>query len=218
MVSTLCTVPARTPRPRGLRPRPIGCVSGRADYDRHKGTPLGIPVRRLRLAQRATGQSIGGVSTPSARGEVPRSDDTSAGRAVGGTSVLNRFCFFINVGLAAVAMLVAGVFGHLTSGLRLLLGLLNALLVRRSAEWSCKEHPLNGRWPRSASRLAIITILRSDHIPARWIERLSSGWQFLPCCSLAAWPAGLKKHALRPGNRIYLILQTKSEGRSASDD
>lgn len=73
--------------------------------------------------------------------------------------------FFINVGLAAVAMLVAGVFGHLTVGmflgLGLLLGLLNALLVRRSAESiTAKEHPLKRSMAlNSASRLAIITIL-----------------------------------------------------------
>lgn len=62
-------------------------------------------------------------------------------------------------------MLVAGVFGHLTVGmflgLGLLLGLLNALLVRRSAESiTAKEHPLKRSMAlNSASRLAIITIL-----------------------------------------------------------
>lgn len=98
--------------------------------------------------------------------------------------------FFINVGLAAVAMLVAGVFGHLTVGmflgLGLLLGLLNALLVRRSAESiTAKEHPLKRSMAlNSASRLAIITILGLiiAYIsgPLDWAS--CSGWHSSRCC------------------------------------
>lgn len=73
--------------------------------------------------------------------------------------------FIISVGLTAVAMLAAGFAGHLMVGVffgvGLLLGLLNALLVRRSVESiTAKEHPLKSSMAlNSASRLAIITII-----------------------------------------------------------
>jgi hypothetical protein len=73
--------------------------------------------------------------------------------------------FVISVGVTAVAMLVAGLFGHLMVGvffgIGLLLGLLNALLVRRSVEAiTARDHPLKRSMAlNSASRLAIITIV-----------------------------------------------------------
>jgi hypothetical protein len=73
--------------------------------------------------------------------------------------------FVISVGITAVAMLAAGLFGHLLVGvffgIGLLLGLLNALLVRRSVEAiTARDHPLKRSMAvNSASRLAIITIV-----------------------------------------------------------
>ena len=71
----------------------------------------------------------------------------------------------ISVGITAVAMLAAGLSGHLMVGvffgIGLLLGLLNALLVQRSvASITAREHPLKSSMAiNTASRLAIITIL-----------------------------------------------------------
>lgn len=73
--------------------------------------------------------------------------------------------FIASVVLTAVAMLIAGLSGHLMVGVflgvGLLFGLLNALLVRRSVESiTAKEHVLKSSMAlNSASRLAIITIL-----------------------------------------------------------
>jgi hypothetical protein len=73
--------------------------------------------------------------------------------------------FLISVGITAVALLAAGWWGHLMVGvffgIGLLLGLLNALLVRRSVESiTAREHPLKMSMAlNTASRLAIITIL-----------------------------------------------------------
>jgi hypothetical protein len=73
--------------------------------------------------------------------------------------------FVISVVLTAIAMLVAGFSGHVMVGVffgvGLLLGLLNALMVRRSVESiTSKDHPLKSSMAlNSASRLAIITIL-----------------------------------------------------------
>jgi ATP synthase I chain len=71
----------------------------------------------------------------------------------------------ISVGVTAVAMLAAGLYGHLMLGVffgvGLLLGLLNGLLVRRSvASITAKEHPLKSSMAlNSATRLAIITVV-----------------------------------------------------------
>jgi hypothetical protein len=73
--------------------------------------------------------------------------------------------FVISVLLTWVAMLAAGLSGHLMVGvyfgIGLLLGLLNALLVRRSVESiTSQAHPLKSSMAlNSASRLAIITIV-----------------------------------------------------------
>jgi len=73
--------------------------------------------------------------------------------------------FVISVVITAVAILAAGLSGHLMVGvffgIGLLLGLLNALLVRRSVESiTSRAHPLKRSMAlNSASRLAIITIL-----------------------------------------------------------
>lgn len=73
--------------------------------------------------------------------------------------------FVISVGITALAILAAGLSGHLMLGVffgvGLLLGLLNALLVRRSvASITAKEHPLKSSMAlNSATRLAIITVV-----------------------------------------------------------
>ena len=73
--------------------------------------------------------------------------------------------FAISVALTAVAILLAGLSGHLmvgvVLGVGLSLGLLNALLVRRSVESiTARDHPLKSSMAiNSASRLAAITIL-----------------------------------------------------------
>jgi dipeptide/tripeptide permease len=71
----------------------------------------------------------------------------------------------ISVAITAVAMLAAGLYGHLMVGVffgvGLLLGLLNALLVCRSVEAiTSRDHPLKRSMAlNSAFRLAIITIV-----------------------------------------------------------
>jgi hypothetical protein len=73
--------------------------------------------------------------------------------------------FLISVGITAVALFAAGLSGHLMVGVffgnGLLLGLLNALLVRRSVESiTAREHPLKSSMAlNTASRLAVITII-----------------------------------------------------------
>jgi len=73
--------------------------------------------------------------------------------------------FVISLVLTAAAMLAARLSGHLMIGVffgvGLLLGLLNAVLVRRSVESiTAKEQPLKSSMAlNSASRLAIITII-----------------------------------------------------------
>lgn len=73
--------------------------------------------------------------------------------------------FVISVALTAVAMFIAGLSGHVMVGLffgiGLLLGLLNALLVRRSVDAiTAQANPLKKSMAlNSASRLAIITVL-----------------------------------------------------------
>ncbi len=69
------------------------------------------------------------------------------------------------MGITAVAVLAAGLLGHpmvgVFFGIGLLLGLLNALLVRRSVESiTSQAHPLKRSMAaNSASRLAIITVI-----------------------------------------------------------
>jgi ATP synthase I chain len=73
--------------------------------------------------------------------------------------------FLISIGITAVAILAAALSGHLMVGVffgvGLLLGLLNALLVRRSVESiTAKDHPLKSSMAlNSATRLAIITVI-----------------------------------------------------------
>jgi hypothetical protein len=73
--------------------------------------------------------------------------------------------FVISVAITAVAIVAAGLSGHLMVGvffgIGLLLGLLNALLVRRSvALITAKEHPLKSSMAlNSATRLATITVI-----------------------------------------------------------
>ena len=71
----------------------------------------------------------------------------------------------LSIAVTAVAVVAAGLTGHLMVGVffgvGLLLGLLNALLVRRSvASITAKEHPLKSTMAlNSATRLAVITII-----------------------------------------------------------
>ena len=71
----------------------------------------------------------------------------------------------ISVAITAVAIVVAAFSGHpmvgVFFGVGLLLGLLNALLVRRSVDSiTAKDHPLKSSMAlNSATRLAIITII-----------------------------------------------------------
>lgn len=73
--------------------------------------------------------------------------------------------FVLSIAVTAVAVVVAGWTGHLMVGVffgvGLLLGLLNALLVRRSvASITAKEHPMKSSMAlNSATRLAIITVV-----------------------------------------------------------
>jgi hypothetical protein len=73
--------------------------------------------------------------------------------------------FVVSVVLTAVAMVAAELLGHLMIGvffgIGLLLGLLNALLVRRSVDAiTSQSHPLKRSMAiNSASRLAIITVV-----------------------------------------------------------
>lgn len=73
--------------------------------------------------------------------------------------------FAICVAITAVALVVAGLSGHLMVGVffgvGLLLGLLNAVLVRRSvASITAKDHPLKSTMAvNSATRLAVITVV-----------------------------------------------------------
>lgn len=73
--------------------------------------------------------------------------------------------FAICVAITAVAVVVAGMSNHLMVGVffgvGLLLGLLNAVLVRRSvASITAKDHPLKSTMAvNSATRLAVITVV-----------------------------------------------------------
>jgi ATP synthase I chain len=71
----------------------------------------------------------------------------------------------LSVAVTAAAVVAAGLAGHpmvgVFFGVGLLLGLLNALLVRRSVESiTAKDHPLKSTMAlNSASRLAVITVI-----------------------------------------------------------
>ena len=73
--------------------------------------------------------------------------------------------FVLSIAVTAVAVIAAGLAGHpmvgVFFGVGLLLGLLNALLVRRSvASITAKEHPLKSTMAlNSATRLAVITVI-----------------------------------------------------------
>jgi hypothetical protein len=130
--------------------------------------------------------------------------------------------FVISVALTAVAMLIAGFAGHLMVGvffgIGLLLGLLNALLVRRSVESiTAQDHPLKSSMAlNSASRLAIITIL--GLVIAFLFRPTGLGVVFglalfqVLLVAMTALPVWKKLRAGEPG------APTETEGRSASDD
>lgn len=73
--------------------------------------------------------------------------------------------FVISIGISAVAVVAAAFWSHLMLGVffggGLLLGLLNALLVRRSVDSiTSQDHPLKRSMAiNSASRLAVMTVI-----------------------------------------------------------
>ncbi|OBK52523.1 ATP synthase subunit I [Mycobacterium sp. 1081908.1] len=131
----------------------------------------------------------------------------------------------ISVAVTALAMLAAGFSGHLMLGVffgvGLLLGLLNALLVRRSvASITAKEHPLKSSMAlNSATRLAIITVIaliiayvfRPNGLGAMFGLAL---FQVLLVVSTAV-PVYKK---LRTGEPAASLGPDGSDGRSTSDD
>jgi dipeptide/tripeptide permease len=127
--------------------------------------------------------------------------------------------FAISVGLTAVAMLAAGLGGRLMLGVYfgvgLLLGLLNALLVRRSVQSiTAKDHPMKSSMAiNSATRLAIITIV--GLIIAFVFRPAGVGVLF----GLALFQVLLVLSTALP---VWKKLRTGTdgteEGRSASDD
>jgi hypothetical protein len=131
----------------------------------------------------------------------------------------------ISVGVTALAMLAAGLSGHLMLGVffgvGLLLGLLNALMVRRSvASITAKDHPLKSSMAlNSATRLAIITVValiiayvfRPNGLGAMFGLAL---FQVLLVVSTAV-PVWKK---LRTGEPAPAPGPEASDGRSTSDD
>lgn len=131
----------------------------------------------------------------------------------------------ISVAVTALAMLAAGLSGRLMLGVffgvGLLLGLLNALLVRRSvASITAKEHPLKSSMAlNSATRLAIITVIalviayvfRPNGLGAMFGLAL---FQVLLVVSTAV-PVYKK---LRTGEPAASLGPDGPDGRSTSDD
>ncbi|ORW96997.1 hypothetical protein AWB92_03740 [Mycobacterium sp. IEC1808] len=131
----------------------------------------------------------------------------------------------ISVAVTALAMLAAGLSGRLMLGVffgvGLLLGLLNALLVRRSvASITAKEHPLKSSMAlNSATRLAIITVIalviayvfRPNGLGAMFGLAL---FQVLLVVSTAV-PVYKK---LRTGEPAAALGPDGPDGRSTSDD
>ncbi|OBI43440.1 ATP synthase subunit I [Mycobacterium sp. E796] len=131
----------------------------------------------------------------------------------------------ISLAVTALAMLGAGLSGRLMLGVffgvGLLLGLLNALLVRRSvASITAKEHPLKSSMAlNSATRLAIITVIaliiayvfRPNGLGAMFGLAL---FQVLLVVSTAV-PVYKK---LRTGEPAASLGPDGSDGRSTSDD
>ncbi|OBI93561.1 ATP synthase subunit I [Mycobacterium sp. 1245805.9] len=131
----------------------------------------------------------------------------------------------ISVAVTALAMLAAGLSDRLMLGVffgvGLLLGLLNALLVRRSvASITAKEHPLKSSMAlNSATRLAIITVIaliiayvfRPNGLGAMFGLAL---FQVLLVVSTAV-PVYKK---LRAGEPAAALGPEGSDGRNTSDD
>ncbi len=136
--------------------------------------------------------------------------------------------FVISVGITALAMLAAGLLGHLMVGvffgLGLLLGLLNALLVRRSVESiTARDHPLKRSMAlNSVSRLAIITIVAL--IIAYVFRPAGLGAMFglalfqVLLVASTALPVWKKLRTGEPGPPSGLEGQAGTNGRTTSDD
>jgi dipeptide/tripeptide permease len=135
--------------------------------------------------------------------------------------------FVISVVLTALAMLVAGLAGHVMFGaffgVGLLLGLLNALLVRRSVETiTAVEHPLKRSMAlNSASRLAIITVI--GLVIAYLFKPAGLGVVFglalfqVLLVAATALPVWKKLRTQEPTTSDDALLQAP-EGSSTSDD
>ncbi|QNI08048.1 ATP synthase subunit I [Mycobacterium kubicae] len=139
--------------------------------------------------------------------------------------------FVICLALTAVAMLVAGFAGHVMVGvffgIGLLLGLLNALLVRRSVESiTAKEHPLKRSMAlNSASRVALITIIAL--IIAFIFRPAGLGVVFglalfqvllVASTALPVWKKLRTGEPAGVGDSAVLTGSEGTEGRSTSDD
>jgi dipeptide/tripeptide permease len=135
--------------------------------------------------------------------------------------------FAISVVLTALAMLAAGLAGHVKFGaffgVGLLLGLLNALLVRRSVETiTAVEHPLKRSMAlNSASRLAIITVI--GLIIAYLFKPAGLGVVFglalfqVLLVAATALPVWKKLRTPEPATSDDAVLKAP-EGSSTSDD
>ena len=148
--------------------RPVGSLVRSRRLTTDIGSyPLGDSSCDVRYARRATDQSVGGFPLHNL-GLRCCSDDTSAGRAVGvslccfppGSAVCDQRCASPRWRCSPPAWPVTSMVG-VFFGVGLLLGLLNALLVRRSvASITAKDHPLKSTMAlNSATRLAIITVI-----------------------------------------------------------
>ncbi|BBY01965.1 ATP synthase subunit I [Mycobacterium seoulense] len=132
--------------------------------------------------------------------------------------------FVLSIAITAVAIVTAGLTGHpmvgVFFGVGLLLGLLNALLVRRSvASITAKEHPLKSTMAlNSATRLAIITVV--GLIIAYIFRPAGLGVVFglalfqIVLVASTALPVWKK---LRAGGGV-IAGSDGTEGRSSSDD
>ncbi|OBG27009.1 ATP synthase subunit I [Mycobacterium sp. 852002-51057_SCH5723018] len=136
--------------------------------------------------------------------------------------------FVISAGITALAMLASGLLGHLMVGVffgvGLLLGLLNALLVRRSVESiTSRDHPLKRSMAvNSASRLAIITVV--GLVLAYVFRPAGLGVVFglalfqLLLVASTALPVYKKLRTGEPGPSAGLEGHAGTELRSTSDD
>jgi O-antigen/teichoic acid export membrane protein len=136
--------------------------------------------------------------------------------------------FAISLGITALAILAAGLLGHLMVGvffgIGLFLGLLNALLVRHSVDSiTARDHPLKRSMAvNSLSRLAVITIV--GLIIAYVFRPAGLGvlfglalFQVLLVVATAV-PVWKKLRAGEPAPASAVEALEDTDGRSAGDD